>query len=366
MKKTIPVLILLSGFLIQPALSQNDSANISYAITDTQNVNIKLFESDDLFEIALRFDISYYKRKKPDTAYMDAILTYYLGDKDSVNKNIKLKARGEIRRTQICDFPPLYLNFSMKDSVAGEFIGINKLKLVPYCKLGYEDYILREYLIYKLYNVLTDNSLKVRLLRINFINTARESKPIRQYGFAIEPVKLFLKRTHTYELKSMNLTQRNIKPEMMDRFAIFNYMIGNTDWSVPSLHNALILSQPFSERNDLAMIVPFDFDYSGLVNTDYAVPFESLPIKTVRDRLYLAVCRSEDSFKNALKEFSGKKEEFYRVINDFPYLKPKSKKDMINYLDGFFDEFDKRNAIVLALSQDCRWFEEQSNLKVRE
>lgn len=364
MKKIIPVLILLSGFLIRPALSQIDSTNIRYAVTDTQNVNIKLFESNDLIEIALRFDITYYKRKKPDTTYIPAVLTYYLGDKDSVNKDIKLKARGEIRRTQICDFPPLYLNFSMKDT-AGEFIGINKLKVVPYCKLGYEDYVLREYLIYKLYNVLTDNSLKVRLLRINFINTAKESKPIRQYGFAIEPVKLFEKRTHTFELKSMNLTQRNIKPEMMDRFAIFNYMIGNTDWAVPSLHNALVLSQPYSERPDLAMIVPFDFDYAGLVNTDYAVPFETLPIKTVRERLYLAVCRNEESFKNALKEFSDKKEEFYRVINDFPYMKERSKKDMISFLNGFFDEFDKRNTIVQELLRDCRWFEEQSNLKVR-
>lgn len=365
MKKTIPLLILLSGFLIQPAFSQNDTVNARYAVTDTQNVNIKLFDSDDLFEIALRFDITYYKRKKPDTAYMDAVLTYYLGDKDSVNKNIKLKARGEIRRTQICDFPPLALNFSMKDSVAGEFIGINKLKLVPYCKLGYEDYILREYLIYKLYNVLTDNSLRVRLLRINFINTAKVSKPIIQYGFAIEPIKLFEKRTHSVEVKSMNLTQRNMKPEMMDRFAIFNYMIGNTDWSVPSLHNALIMSQPFSEQPDLAMIVPFDFDYAGLVNTEYAIPFPNLPIKTVRERLYLAVCRSEESYNNTLKEFSDKKEEFYRVINDFPYLKARSKKDMISFLDGFFNEFDKRNTIVQELLNDCRWFEEQSNLRVR-
>jgi hypothetical protein len=365
MKKIIPVFIFLSGFLIQPALSQNDSVNLKYAVTDTQNVNIRLFESDDLMEIALRFDISYYKRKKPDTTYIDAVLTYYLGDKDSVNKNVKLKARGEIRRTQICDFPPLALNFSMKDTVAGEFIGINKLKLVPYCKLGFEDYILREYLIYKLYNVLTDNSLKVRLLRINFINTARESKPIRQYGFAIEPIKLFEKRTHSIELKSMNLTQRNIKPEMMDRFAIFNYMIGNTDWSVPSLHNTLILSQPYSDRPDLAMIVPFDFDYAGLVNAEYAIPFETLPIKTVRERLYLAVCRDEESYKNALREFSEKKEAFYRIINDFPYLKERSKKDMINYLDNFFDGFDKRNTIVQQMLRDCHWFEEQANLKVR-
>ncbi len=353
MKKIIPILIFLSCFYIQPAFGQVDSANAQYAVRDTHNVNIKLFESDDLFEIALRFDITTYKRKRSDSAYLDAVLTYYTSDKDSVNKNIKVRARGEIRRTSdICDFPPLSLNFRLKDSIAGEFIGINKLKLVPYCKLGYEDYVLREYLIYKLYNVLTDNSLRVRLMRITFINTAKDRKPLTQFGFAIEPIKLLEKRTSSREIKRP-VTQKNIKPEMMDRFAIFNYMIGNTDWSVPAGHNALVLSQPLSENPDLGLIVPFDFDYAGLVNALYAVPFESLPIKNVRERYYLGICRSEDVFRNDLKEFSEKKEQFFKVINDFPYLSPRSKKDITVFLEGFYRDFDKRNSIVYKLRSQC-------------
>ena len=111
------------------------------------------------------------------------------------------------------------MNFRKKDSKYGKFVGINKLKFVPYCKLGYEDYVLREYLIYKLYNVLTENSLRVRLFRINLYITAKPGKPLKQYGFALEPVRVFEKRTGTFELKNVKLPRSFFKQEMMARCA---------------------------------------------------------------------------------------------------------------------------------------------------
>ena len=135
------------------------------------------------------------------------------------------------------------LNFKMKDSVGKEFAGINKLKIVPYCKIGYEQYVLKEYLVYKLYNVLTDYSLRVRLFKITYLSSVKEKKPLTQFGFAIEPMSLFEKRTKTKELNYSNVTQRNLRPEMLDRTAIFNYMIGNTDWSVPIKHNVILLTE---------------------------------------------------------------------------------------------------------------------------
>jgi hypothetical protein len=355
MKRLLPLLIFFSGFFIRPASAQIDTVSNQYAAVDTQNVNIRLFDSDSLIEIALRFDITAYRKQKSDVDYLPAVLTYYSGKKDSVNKNIKLRARGEMRR-MYCDFPPISLNFKLKDTVSTEFDGIDKLKLVTYCKLGNEEYVLKEYLIYKLYNVLTDNSFKVRLLRVKYINTAKEKKPVVQYGFVIEPVKLLEKRTNSIEVKSLNLTQKHIRPEWMDRFAIFNYMVGNTDWSVPNLHNALVLVKPGELLSGLGMIVPFDFDYSGLVNTDYAIPFETLPIESVRDRYYMGICRTEDVYKNDIREFAEKKAEFFKVINDFPYLKERTKKEIISYLNGFFNDFDKRNTIIYKLLNSCKDF----------
>jgi hypothetical protein len=137
------------------AYSQNDSIYARYAAADTLNENSGLFDSNDLLTIALRFDITQYRKSRSDVDYLDAILTYYNSGKDTVNKEIKVRSRGIFRR-DYCDFPPLMLNFKMKDSTEGEFSRINKLKMVTQCKAGNEEILLKEYLIYKLYNVITD------------------------------------------------------------------------------------------------------------------------------------------------------------------------------------------------------------------
>jgi hypothetical protein len=364
MKKIIPVLLIISAFFVQPVFSQIDSLRATYAVKDTQDIKPTLFDTDDVFNISLKFDIPRYKKARSDTMYLDAVLTYYINDKDSVVKNIKVRARGNIRRTAICDFPPLMLNFKMKDPSEKEFAGINKLKIVPYCRIGYEQYVLKEYLVYKLYNVLTDFSLRVRLFKITYLSSVKEKKPLTQYGFALEPISIFEKRTGTKEL-NYSITQRNIRPEVLARAAIFNFMISNTDWSVPIKHNVILFTDAKKTNANDNLIVPYDFDYSGIVGTDYAVPFESLPIKTVHDHLYMAVCRSETEFADALNEFKEKKDEFYKIINTFPYITESSRKDMNRHIDDFFYLMDKRNSLVKKLRSDCNWFETQSNLRVR-
>jgi len=363
MKKLIVFPLLFLN--IFSAFGQADTMLKDLTIADTQDVKVTLFDSDDLFEIFLSFDITKYKREKMSNNYLDAKLKYIESVNDTVVKNIKVRPRGNIRRSAICDFPPLMINFRMKDPTESKFAGINKLKFVTYCKLGFEDYVLREYLVYKLYNVITDYSFRVRLFKINYINTAREKKPIIQYGFTIEPISQLEKRTKTKEIIYAGLTQRNMRPDMLDRAALFNYMIGNTDWSVPIGHNIQLLYQPGAPDNEVNLVVPYDFDYAGIVNTDYAIPFESLPIENTRQRLYMAVCRNDQVFMNAVNEFVQKKDALYKVINDFPYLNPRSKKDMTGFLDGFFALVNKRNTILSYLKADCSWFERQANLKVR-
>jgi hypothetical protein len=133
-------------------------------------------------------------------------------------------------------------------------------------------------------------------------------------------------------------------------------MIGNTDWSVPNLHNVKVLSSLTMSQSGLGMIVPYDFDYSGLVDADYAIPYEGLGLSSVRERRYVGICRTEDVFINDLKEFSDKKAEFFKVINEFTLLNEKDKKVMIQYLESFFDKFDKRNSIVFDILNGCSRF----------
>ena len=100
-----------------------------------------------------------------------------------------------------------------------------------------EKNILIEYLIYKMFSAMTDTSFRVRLLTINYIDSENKKKPFTQFGFFIEPVQMLADRTNSVEIESRALNQKTIYPRMMDRIAIFNYMIGNFDWAVPNQHN---------------------------------------------------------------------------------------------------------------------------------
>ncbi len=348
-------LIFISALIISTFSSfGQDVTDTSFTVTETLHESSGLFASDDLFSIDLKFDITEYKKKKDDKEYMDALISYETNG-DSVVRKIRIRARGEFRR-KFCEMPPIMLNFDMDDTATGDFHQINKLKMVTVCPTGSQEYLLKEYLTYKLYSVLTDNSFRVRLLKVNYLNHAKNDKSITEYAFVIEPVELLAKRIESVEIKTQNLTQKDVKPEMMNRVAIFNYMIGNTDWSVPIGHNVQLFAQYKSDHPELAAIVPYDFDFSGIVNTHYAAPFHTLTIDSVRERLYLGVCRDRETFIKALSEFAHYKNRFYSVINDFRWLDERSKSDMIYYLDGFFEDLAKPETLARTLLRECLKF----------
>ena len=353
MKKTLFILIIVSC-ISGRTFGQKDTIEVVFGKDEIRDRELKMFESDDILNLSLRFDIPAFKKNKADTVELDAVLTYYISETDSINKDIKIRARGIMRR-QYCDMPPIRLNFKKSDSPEDEFGNIDKIKLVTHCRLGNEDILLREYLVYKLYNLFTEYSLKVKLARITYLNTNpnRKIKPVNQFAFLIEPMDAFCKRLDCVELKTQKVTQKSMRPEVMNRMAIFNYMIGNTDWSVPIRHNVIVVAQPKAGRPDLAIVIPYDFDYAGMVNAEYAVPFPNLGIESVRERRYVGVCRTKEEFISALQEFTGKKAEIYKMINEFPYLMPKSKKDIINFLGGFYSGVEKGNAVLNRLLSEC-------------
>lgn len=310
MRKSIYFQIILMALSFLPSFGQNDSVSTDYSVVDTLS-DFGLFTNEEILELDLRFDITHYTRKKPKDEYLKALLTYHLNDKDSVNKEIRLKSRGEFRNGY-CTFPPVVVNFKKSDFKKEDLKEIEKMKLVTHCMSGNEDNLLKEYLIYKLYNVLTDSSFRVRLLKINYINTYKKSKPIISYGFFIEPMSVLAERIKCVPVEALSLSQKNIQPEFMDRAAIFNYMIGNTDWSIPNQHNMKVFNVPGSATPELGLVIPYDFDYTGMVNAHYAVPAEGLKISSVRERIYLGVCRDQDYFNSAIREFADKKRSFTR------------------------------------------------------
>ncbi len=320
--------------------------------------SFRLFDDEKLIEISLRFDLSTYFRTKPRDTYLSANLTIHLNQTDSISKDIRLKTRG-IFRNRYCMFPPIELNIKKVNFGYSDLNKISKLKLVPQCSSGKdkEDYVLREYLVYKLFNVLTDSSFRVRLLSINYIDTKKQRKPIHQYGFFIEPVELLISRTNCIQVKSRTLNQKDIVPGIMDKVALFNYMIGNYDWSVPGQHNITVIKSLNFDPDGLGIAIPHDFDWTGLVNPPYAVPTEEIGTENVRERRFDGVCRSKEVYQKDLDLFLAKKNHFYRVINEFPYISQRAKKDITNYLDEFFNKLEgRRDLILYYLLNTCKKF----------
>jgi hypothetical protein len=342
------ILIQLFIFVLSvfPAFSQIDTTNIKKQKQNTSEKNISLFDSDELLEITLRFDLTGYLKKPSKGESFDADLTIHYSKTDSLNKKITIKYRGTSRYER-CKFPPIQINFKKPVYVNSDSVKIKKLKLVNHCEQGtmYDEYILREYLVYRLFNVLTDTSFRVRLLKVNYIDTKRSRKPITQYGFFIEPIELLAERTNSFIVKTASLTQRNIVPNAIDRLAIFNYMIANWDWSIPGQHNVAVIKPIKYDNAGLGIAVPFDFDLTGVVNADYAIPPPGMEITTNRERLFSGICRSKEVFQEDLKIFLNKKEKFYSVINEFPYLNKSSKRDITIFLDQFFDQLEKPKSL---------------------
>jgi hypothetical protein len=355
MKKKIYLLVCLLPFFIYPLFGQDNKTGSNSSGSAASKKYFGLFEDDKPLEITLRFDLTSYFRTKPKEEYLKTNITFHLSERDSISDNIRLRTRG-VFRNQYCTFAPIELNFKKADFGYHDLNEISKIKLVPECNSGnsYENYILREYLIYKLFSVLTDTSFRVRLLRINYIDSENKRKPINQYGFFIEPVEMLAARTNSIQIKSRSLSQRNITPRVMDRLAIFNYMIGNYDWSVPGPHNVKIFKPLVIDTSKYATAIPYDFDWTGLVNAVYAIPDENVGTESVRDRIFVGICRSKEVYMKDLEVFLEKKDEFYRVINEFPYLNQRSKRDMTMYLDGFYNMFNKRMNILDIMLNSCK------------
>lgn len=261
-----------------------------------------------------------------------------LPDSTAVDEPAQLEIRGHLRR-EVCYIPPLWINFIKEDSIKFPFSSLKKLKLVNGCiaNKSYNQWVLMEYLVYKIYNLLTDKSFRVRLLDVTYIDSNAKKKPIRTYSFLLEDVKDLAKRHNCREYTTGRTKTETTDRKQMTMVALFEYMIGNTDWSVTVRHNIKTII-PKDDSTARPIAVPYDFDYSGLVNTIYAIPDPEFPIKSVTERLYRGYPRTMEELNEALEIFNRQKDSIYALIKNFELLSKENKKNMIIFLDQFYSQ----------------------------
>ncbi len=307
----------------------------------------KFFKNEEVIEMTLVADfkklIQGKFKKGFESKYYPATITFLFPDSIQVTNEIEIRPRGKLRR-EVCYMPPLLLNFKTAKSVAFKKLG--QLKLVLPC--GNSEYdeqlILKEYLVYKIYNLLTEKSFRVRLVRMAYSDINEKMKPQLFYAFFIEDVDDMARRNKCIEIQPArpHIEATNRKQTTLQ--SLFQYMIGNSDWALPVYHNVKLIR---SKKDSLSrpFVVPYDLDYCGLVNARYAVPPESLPIKSVRERFYFGFPRTMEELQSALEIFRQQRKEIDSLILNFEPLSTQNKKEMIKYLDEFFEITEKERSV---------------------
>ena len=353
MKRTAPVPGGLAALLILGAVL--GVAPDAAAIPFDQASEETLFDAEEPLELTLEADLKpILKDTGDERPYRPARLWYLDQQGDTVSFAIGVKTRGHYRRVYLdCNVPPLRLNFKKKQVKNTVFAGQDKLKLVTHCRdkaTAYQQFTLQEYLIYKAYNLITDVSFRVRLVRLAYVDTEDRRKPVTKYGFLIEDEDRLAERFGGRILETGVIHQEATHREQATVLAVFQYMIGNTDWSVPGHHNIKVV---FVEPHRPPLTVPYDFDFAGLISPPYAKPDPRLRLSSVRERLYRGYCRTEDEFQAALAPFNEQREAIYALFRDFEYLDERVKDRSLDYLGGFYKAINKPRGVKRAFLAAC-------------
>jgi hypothetical protein len=316
-----------------------------------------LFADDSPLEITIAGPIRLIERTSArSTAPHEATLTA-----GGETLPIMLSARGLSRRNpDNCQFPPLMVDLQDKPGDASLFRKQNRLKLVTHCRdqASFQRFALREFAVYRLYNALTPQSLMVRLLRVHYVDGGKEVAV--RWGFFIEDIDDAAKRMGGKEIDVESVPFAALDPADEARVAMFRYMIGDLDWDMAQgpagtncCHNSKLVGADKEARSAL-IPVPYDFDYSGMVNTPYAVPPEGIPINSVRRRWYRGLCRDNTQAQGQAAAFIAARPQLEGVLRGIAQLDDRDRDDLLKYLDDFYDDIATPELVQQKLLKTCR------------
>lgn len=275
---------------------------------------------------------------------------------------VTLAPRGLTRRkAETCQFAPLRVRFTQAPGDSSPFAKQKSLKLVTHCRNNqdFQQYVLLEYAAYRLFNRLTPASYGVRLALIDYVG--ENGLPITtRYGFFIEDTDDVAKRNGMREAQvGDGIPLARLSPEHAGRVAMFQHMIGNHDWSMRfgpkgagCCHNVKLIG-PAAGSNQF-IPVPYDFDFSGMVNTPYAVAPDQLRISSVRQRFYRGYCRDNGYATAAASAMRSAKTDLLSALAATPGLEARFRDRAASYLEGFFRDSVSDELIAKKILKDCR------------
>jgi hypothetical protein len=345
------LLITFVCLTVWPGLLRNQNLKVPSTVL-SNDIPEALFTDTSLLRMELRGNVRAVMDDRGDVPVFHPLTLSYRNDGgQEISLPVQVKTRGHFRKSrENCSYPPLLISFPKKDSTESTvFAGQVKLKLVMPCKD--DSYVVKEWLVYKLYNLVTPTSFRARLVKLVLNDDQRKKQSSPLYGILLE------EDSRVAERNGMMLVSRKLlRPEGTEQknflnMAVFEYMIGNTDWSVQYLQNIKLLAK---DSMSIPMTVPYDFDHAGIVSPPYAMPAEELRMSSVRERRYRGYCVGDMSrFDQSFALFNGLKSQFYAVYSGCPYLDPKTVKTLTEYLDGFYKTINNPKEVKKEFGYPC-------------
>ena len=267
---------------------------------------------------------------------------------------VALRARGRWRRdTANCELPALFVRFDPATTAGTPFAGQETLALTTHCRespASFEQYLLKEYLAYRIYNTLAAPSLHVRLVHIDYRDAANPGRGTVRYGFFTEHFESLAARQGGDVLAADDVEFADVDASRLAVLELFEYMIGNTDWSAVYGHNVVHVRG----ADGVITAVPFDFDYSGLVDAPYAAPAPQLSIESVRQRVYRGFCRPGMDWTGLFEHFRSRRGELDELARNVPGLAPRERDEALAYLGSFYATLDSARDSGKRIVQACR------------
>jgi hypothetical protein len=296
----------------------------------------KFFEEESIVNTTLEMDLRDLLAKKEKQRFLPGTITLTFKDGSVVKEKITATVRGNFRR-ETCYMPGLTVNF--KADTNSSMAKFKTMKISNGCSSGDDpgQLVIKEYLAYKIYNVLTDMSLKARMMNITFKDLSGKRKSYTQYAFMIEDVDDMAKRNNMIEVEGTPYYTEQTNRDQMTLVTLFEYLIGNTDWSVPAYHNVKLIA-PKEDKSVRPYVVAYDFDICGFVDPPYATIDEQLQekISSVRERLNRGFPRTMEELKIAVKLFNDRKQKIIDLIKNNEYLSSRNKSNSIDYIEDFY------------------------------
>ncbi len=311
------------------------------------------WESSVPFEMTLTVNIDQVKkdRDKSKAIWHTASVRYTDGG-DTVTIPARVRTRG-ISRLKICTLiPPLWVDFRSEDTKKTPFAHLNRFKLVSACKpqSAFERYVIEEYNLYRVRAVLMPIGHLARLVHVTVVDSASKKPDFTRYAFALEDVDEMAARLGGKNMKITGAVAGDLDPYQAAMVGLFQYMIGNTDFSIYALHNAELISIGAN-----LYPVDYDFDQAGVIAPPYSVPDPRLGISSVRERLYRGYCLPPDTVKKAITNIIGKKAEVSALYtDDIGKLMEGGANESIHWFDDVFNDLSNARFVKDDILGKCR------------